>query len=237
MQLDVLSIAAHRDDSEITCGGTLIKMAEAGYKVGVLDLSAGEAGSRGNAVLRKKEADRATRIMGLHYRDNLNLPDAAIENTREYKLMIADKIRHLRPKTVILPYWEGRHPDHYISGQIGYEGCFLAGLSKLSLPGKAHRPHKILYSTLYVPATRPTFVVDITEQFAKKCKAVLSYSSQFSDERETRNLFPPRRDLRNRLAALGRHFGLLAGVKFAEPFLTREISLVEDIVKMPVASI
>ena len=237
MRLDVLSIAAHRDDSEITCGGTLIKMLRRAIRWVSWIYPQARRGPRGNAVLRKKEADKAARVMGLHYRDNLNLPDAAIENVREYKLMIADKIRQLRPKTVILPYWEGRHPDHYISGQIGYEGCFLAGLSKLPLPGKAHRPHKILYSTLYVPAKRPTFVVDITKQFEKKFKAVLSYSSQFSDERETRNLFPPRRDLRNRLVALGRHFGLLAGVKFAEPFLTREISLVEDIVKMPVASI
>ena len=237
MHLDILSIAAHRDDSELTCGGTLIKMAQAGYKVGALDLTAGETGSRGNEKLRKKEADYATRVMGLCWRGNLDLPDAGIEHTLEYKHKIAEMIRKLRPKTVILPYWEGRHPDHYTTGRIGYEACFLAGLKKLALGGKAHRPHKILYASLYVPSLRPTFVVDITQQFEKKCRAVLCYASQFSDERETRNLFPARRDLKDRLGSLGRHFGLMGGVKYAEPFVTREVARVDDIVKMPVASI
>ncbi len=237
MHLDILSIAAHRDDSELTCGGTLIKMAQAGYKVGALDLTAGETGSRGNEKLRKKEADYATRVMGLCWRGNLDLPDAGIEHTLEYKHKIAEMIRKLRPKTVILPYWEGRHPDHYTTGRIGYEACFLAGLKKLALGGKAHRPHKILYASLYVPSLRPTFVVDITKQFEKKCRAVLCYASQFSDERETRNLFPARRDLKDRIGSLGRHFGLMGGVKYAEPFVTREVARVDDIVKMPVASI
>ena len=237
MHLDILSIAAHRDDSELTCGGTLIKMAQAGYKVGALDLTAGETGSRGNEKLRKKEADSATRVMGLCWRGNLDLPDAGIEHTLEYKHKIAEMIRKLRPKTVILPYWEGRHPDHYTTGRIGYEACFLAGLKKLALGGKAHRPHKILYASLYVPSLRPTFVVDITKQFEKKCRAVLCYASQFSDERETRNLFPARRDLKDRIGLLGRHFGLMGGVKYAEPFVTREVARVDDIVKMPVASI
>ncbi len=237
MHLDILSIAAHRDDSELTCGGTLIKMAQAGYKVGALDLTAGETGSRGNEKLRKKEADSATRVMGLCWRGNLDLPDAGIEHKLEYKHKIAEMIRKLRPKTVILPYWEGRHPDHYTTGRIGYEACFLAGLKKLALGGKAHRPHKILYASLYVPSLRPTFVVDITQQFEKKCRAVLCYASQFSDERETRNLFPARRDLKDHIGSLGRHFGLMGGVKYAEPFVTREVARVDDIVKMPVASI
>ena len=237
MELDILSIAAHQDDSELTCGGTLIKMAQAGYKVGVLDLTAGETGSRGNEKLRKKEADCATRVMGLCWRGNLDLPDAGIEHTLEYKHKIAEMVRKLRPKTVILPYWEGRHPDHYTTGHIGYEACFLAGLRKLALGGKAHRPHKILYASLYVPSLRPTFVVDITQQFEKKCRAVLCYASQFSDERETRNLFPARRDLKDHIGSLGRHVGLMGGVKYAEPFVTREVALVDDIVKMPVASI
>src|SRR5215472_10856750 len=168
MTLDLLAIAAHRDDIELTCGGTVIKMAEAGYKVGALDLSAGESGTRGSAALRAKEAEKASKVMGLAHRENLNLPDAAIENLREYKLKIAQKIRDLRPRTVILPYWKGRHPDHYTTGQIGYEACFFAGLAKLPLKGKPFRPHKIIYSSLYVPALKPSFVVDITAQFEKK---------------------------------------------------------------------
>ncbi len=237
MQLDVLSIAAHPDDTELTCGGTVIKMAEAGYKVGALDLSAGESGTRGNAVRREQEAQRASKVLGLVHRENLFLPDAAIEDVRDYKLKIAQKIRELRPRTVILPYWEGRHPDHYTTGHIGYEACFLAGLAKLPLEGTPHRPFKIIYATYYVPSLRPTFVVDITTQFEKKLKAILCYASQFSPHPQTQNLFPARADLRERVSSLARHFGLMIGVRYGEPFVTREVAAVDDIVKMPVRSI
>ena len=237
MKLDVLAIAAHRDDIELTCGGTVIKMAEEGYRVGALDLSAGESGSRGSAALRAKEAAKAAKVMGLAHRQNLGLPDAAIEDLREYKLKIAQKIRDLQPRTVILPYWEGRHPDHYNTGRIGYEACFLAGLAKLPLEGAPHRPFKIIYASVYVPAVVPSFVVDITPQFEKKLKSVLCYSSQFSSDEETRNLFPTREDLRERVGSLARHFGLMIGARYGEPFLTREVAAVEDIVTMPVRSI
>lgn len=237
MELDVLSIVAHPDDTELTCGGTVIKMAEAGYRVGVLDLTAGESGTRGNSVLRDREAAKASKIMGLAHRENLGLPDAGLENIREYKVKIAQKIRDLRPRTVILPYWEGRHPDHYTTGRIGYEACFLAGLAKQPLEGRPHRPHKIIYATQYVPSLRPTFVVDITAQFEKKLKAILCYTSQFSPQKDMQNLFPSGRDLRERVGSLARHFGLMIGVRFGEPFVTREVARVDDIVEMPVRSI
>ena len=237
MQLDLLSIAAHPDDTELTCGGTVIKMVQAGYKVGLLDLTGGESGTRGSAALRSKESARAARVMGIHHRENMGLPDAALEHLREYKLKIAAKIREFRPRAVILPYWEGRHPDHYIAGQVGYEACFLAGLSKAPLEGDPFRPHKIIYSTLYVPSLRPTFVVDITRQFERKLKAILCYSSQFSSRKDTQNLFPSRSDVRERLGALARHFGLMIGARYGEPFVTREVAAVEDVVTMPVKSI
>jgi N-acetylglucosamine malate deacetylase 1 len=237
MKLDVLAIAAHRDDIELTCGGTVIKMVEEGYRVGALDLSAGESGTRGSAALRAKEADRAAQVMGLTYRENLGLPDAAIENLRAYKLKIAEKIRELEPRTVILPYWEGRHPDHYTTGQIGYEACFLAGLAKLPLAGAPHRPFKIIYASVYVPAVLPSFVVDVTPQFEKKLKSILCYSSQFSTDQDTRNLFPSRKDLRERVGSLARHFGLMIGARYGEPFVTREVAAVDDIVTMPVKSV
>jgi len=237
MELDLLSIVAHPDDTELTCGGTVIKMAQAGYKVGVLDLTAGESGTRGNAHMREREAATASKVMGLAHRENLYLPDAGIENTREYKLKIAERIRALRPRTVILPYWEGRHPDHYMTGRIGYEACFLAGLARQPLAGRPHRPHKIIYATYYVPAVRPTFVVDITAQLERKLKAILCYSSQFSPQKDMQNLFPARADLRERVASLARHFGLMIGVRYGEPFVTREVAQVDDIVNMPVKSI
>ncbi len=237
MQLDILAIAAHPDDTELTCGGTIIKMVEAGYRVGLLDLTAGEAGTRGSARMREREAARASRIMGIRDRQNLGIPDSAVDGRREYKLAIARKIRELRPRTVILPYWEGRHPDHYTAGQVGYEACFLAGLAKLPIEGKPHRPAKIIYSTLYVPALRPTFVVDVTAQLERKLKAVLAYRSQFSPRNDMQNLFPARADLRERVAGLARHFGLMIGARYGEPFLTREVAAVEDIVTLPVRSI
>ncbi len=237
MELDILAIAAHPDDTELTCGGTVIKMAEAGYKVGVLDLTAGESGTRGNARLREREAQKAAKVMGLRHRENLGLPDAALEDRREYKLKIAQKVRELRPRTIILPYWEGRHPDHYTAGRLGYEACFLAGLAKAPLTGRPFRPHKIIYATQYVPAVRPTFVVDITAQIEKKLKAILCYSSQFSPQKDMQNLFPARSDLRERVGSLARHFGLMIRVRFGEPFLTREIAQVDDIVAMPVRSV
>jgi bacillithiol biosynthesis deacetylase BshB1 len=237
MELDVLSIAAHPDDTELTCSGTIIKMVAAGYKTGVLDLTAGETGTRGSPELREREASRAKRVIGLAHRENLFIPDSGVEHLREYKLKIAGRIRALKPQTVILPYWEGRHPDHYTTAQIGYEACFLAGLKNLPLEGIPWRPRKIIYSTLYVPAVRPTFVVDITEQFEKKLRAILCYSSQFSRRQDTQNLFPSRADLRERVGSLSRHFGLMIGVRYGEPFVTREVAAVQDIVTMPVRSI
>src|SRR2546427_7385512 len=131
MKLDLLAIAAHPDDVELTCGGTLIKMVENGYKVGILDLTEGEMGTRGTVEIRRREAAAASRILGVTLRENLGLPDARLEVNEEYKLAVARKIRALRPRTVILPYWEGRHPDHYNAGKLAYEGCFLAGKATL----------------------------------------------------------------------------------------------------------
>ena len=237
MELDVLSIAAHPDDTELTCGGTLIKMAAAGYRVGALDLTAGEARTRGNPELREREAGRATRLMRLAHRENLFIPDSGVEHRRDYKLKIAERIRALKPKTVILPYWEGRHPDHYTTGQIGYEACFLAGLKNLPLEGTPWRPRKIIYASLYVPSLRPTFVVDITAELDKKLKAILCYASQFSPRQDTANLFPAREDLKERVGGLARHFGLMIGVRYGEPFVTREVASVEDIVALPGRSV
>jgi bacillithiol biosynthesis deacetylase BshB1 len=237
MEVDILTIAAHPDDVEITCGGTVLKMTEAGYRVGILDLTAGESGTRGSAALREKEARRAAAVLGVVYRENLGIPDAGVENNRENKLMVAQKIRDLKPHTVILPYWKGRHPDHYTTGHLGYEACFLAGLAKLPLAGKPHRPFKIIYASQYVPTVRPTFVVDITAQFEKKLKAIFCFSSQFSPPKELQNLFPSRADINARMGSEARHFGHMIGVRYGEPFIMREITAVDDIVKIPVKSI
>ncbi len=238
MKLDLLAIAAHPDDVELTCGGTLIRMAQRGYKVGILDLTEGEMGSRGSAEIRRREAAAAARILGAHLRENLGLPDARLEANEESKLGVARKIRALRPHTVILPYWEGRHPDHYNAARLAYEGCFLAGLKRLPIEGEAFRPFKVLYSTVYYPV-RPTFVVDISAQFERRRRAILAYRSQFAPPRRERRsrVHLPLDELEQEVHLIARYYGQMIGVKYAEPFLVREVMQVDDVVKLPVRSL
>jgi bacillithiol biosynthesis deacetylase BshB1 len=239
MKLDLLAIAAHPDDVELTCGGTVIKMTERGYKVGILDLTQGEMGTRGTPETRLKEAAHAARIMGVKHRENLGLPDAHLTVAEEYKLAVARRIRALRPHTVILPFWEGRHPDHYTASQLAYEGCFLAGLKQLELEGEAFRPFKLIYATAYDRSVHPTFVVDITKQFERRKRAILAYGSQFRPKKRERGgkVHIPLDQLEERMHLVAGFFGHLAGVKYAEPFLVREVMQVEDVVGLPVRSI
>ncbi len=248
--LDVLAIAAHRDDVEQTCGGTLLKMAHLGQSTGILDLTQGEMGSRGTADERAREATEAARILQVSFRQALDIPDGRVENTWENRLKIARVIRQQRPRVVILPYWQGRHPDHYTCATLGYEACFLAGLSKLqidqSAPGTAaahdefthrpHRPFKIIYATLYFDI-RPTFVVDITEQFEARLQSIYAYQSQYTDQAAGSKDFPAHAEIRERLATMAGFYGMLAGVKYAEPFVQKEVGLVEDLTMIPVKSV
>jgi N-acetylglucosamine malate deacetylase 1 len=249
--LDVLAIAAHRDDVEQTCGGTLLKAAQRGQRTGILDLTRGEMGTRGTAEDRAREADDAARILGVSWRRALDIPDGRVENTWENRLKVASAIRETRPRVVILPYWKGRHPDHYTASVLGYEACFLAGLAKLALGSQpsalgqtsaesgslaSHRPFKIVYATLYYDI-RPTFVVDISEQFEGKFASILAYKSQFSDQEAGKDLFPAHDEIRARVDAMARFYGMLAGVTYGEPFLQKEVGLVEDLLAIPVKSI
>lgn len=234
--LDVLALAAHPDDVEQTCGGTLVKMAEMGYRTGVLDLTAGDMGSRGTPEIRVRESQVAAGHMRLGWRQNLHLPDARLENNIGARMTLAGVIRRLRPRVVILPYWQGRHPDHYRTGELGYEACFLAGLKKLEEETEPHRPHKILYSSLYANVT-PSFVVDISAQFDRRMTALLSYASQYGESAEGSDLFPGREEIEERLGAIARFYGNLIGVKYGEPFVVKEAMEVNDIVQMSVRSI
>jgi LmbE family N-acetylglucosaminyl deacetylase len=316
--LDILAIAAHRDDVEQTCGGTLLKMAERGHRTGILDLTRGEMGTRGTAEDRAREAAEAARILQVSWREALDIPDGRVENTWQNRLKVAQVIRQTRPRVVILPYWEGRHPDHYTASKLGYEACFLAGLAKLAISpqpsavsseesdfrkvasavasvvarekqsppsaakaGKAarasgttksralpdsasasniesrarpgsdgpegssspageapapHRPFKIIYATLYYDI-RPTFVVDISEQFEERFESLMAYKSQFSDQEAGKDLFPARASIRARIEAMARFYGMMAGVTYAEPFLQKEVGLVDDVTAIPVKSI
>jgi len=291
-RLDVLAIAAHRDDVEQTCGGTLLRAAQRGQRTGILDLTRGEMGTRGSAEDRAREADDAAKILGVSWRRALDIPDGRVENTWENRLHVASVIRETRPQVVILPYWKGRHPDHYTASVLGYEACFLAGLAKLALSSQPswmsgqtsdlgarisdftpqtsdfgssgagrpldklgagsldsrrdagatsgelgpHRPFKIIYATLYYDI-RPTFVVDISEQFEGKFASIMAYKSQFSDQESGKDLFPAHDEIRARVDAMARYYGMLGGVTYAEPFLQKEVGLVDDLLAIPVKSI
>ena len=231
MSLDILAIAAHPDDVEQTCGGTLIKMAEKGYRTGVLDLTAGDMGTRGTPEQRLEEAAEAAKILLVSHRENLRFPDARLENTISARMTLAVKIREMRPRVVVLPYWEGRHPDHYRAAELGYEACFLAGLKKLDEYSEPHRPYKILYSSIYANVT-PSFVVDISAQFERRMAALLSYRSQYGGGAEGGELFPQEQEIRERLGAVARFYGNLVGVKYGEPFVVKETMLVDDVIAM-----
>ncbi len=235
-ELDVLAIAAHPDDIEQTCGGTLIRMAEAGYRTGALDLTAADMGTRGTPDLRLQEAETAARHMLLAWRGNLRMPDARLENTLAARLTVAAEIRRLKPRVAILPYWEARHPDHTRAGEIAYEACFLAGLRKLDPSTEPHRPFKIVYASLYANVT-PSFVVDITAQFDRRMDALLSYESQYGAGGEASDLFPDPREIRERLAAVARFYGNLIGVRYGEPFVIKETMRVDDLVTLGVRSL
>ncbi len=247
---DILAVAAHRDDVEQTCGGTLLRMAERGHRTAILDLTQGEMGTRGSVEERAREAEEAARILKVSWRRALDIPDGRVENTWENRLKIARVIRELRPRVLIIPYWAGRHPDHYTTSTLAYEACFLAGLAKLGknvspesregasalsdLP--AHRPFKIIYASLYFDV-RPTFVVDITDQFESRFQSLMAYRSQYSDQAPGSGLFVPNAEIRKRLETMAGFYGMLAGVQYAEPFIQKEVGLVDDVTSIAVQSI
>ena len=258
---DVLAIAAHRDDVEQTCGGTLLRMAARGLRTAILDLTQGEAGTRGSAKARAREAAEAARLLGVGWRQALDLPDGAVENTLENRLKIVRILRLLRPRVVILPYWQARHPDHSATATLGYEACFLSGLAKaptvrptaapavrptapsahfsetsVNLEGSPHRPFKIVYASLYADV-RPSFIVDITPFIDQRHQALMAYRSQYANQAAGGGLFVPEEEIRERTFAEARHYGLLAGVRYGEPFVQKEVGLVDDLTLVPVQSI
>ncbi|MBW3630560.1 MAG: bacillithiol biosynthesis deacetylase BshB1 [Gemmatimonadetes bacterium] len=239
LTVDLLAIAAHRDDVELLCGGTLAKAVAQGYRTGILDLTRGEMGTDGSADLRGEEASAAAEILGVTARRNAGFPDAGLEITPETRAHVAAFIRAFRPRVVILPYLEGRHPDHRVASQLGYDACFMSGLSKLPIPGEAHRPTKILYALAYREnAVKPTFVVDITAQMETKMRAIASYDSQFSGKTWGGEVFPGGdRPLYDQVRMHAARYGALIRSEYGEPFYTAETMAVEDVVALEVRSI
>ena len=233
---EVLAIAAHRDDVEQTCGGTLLRMRSIGVSTAILDLTRGEAGTRGSAEERASEAADAARILGAGWREALDIPDGRVENSWENRLKIVEVLRRVRPRVVILPYWTGRHPDHYTSATLGYEACFLSGLARIDTGNPPHRPFKVVYASLYADV-RPSFVVDITPFIEDRHHALMAYRSQYANQAEGRGLFVPEEEIRERTFAEARHCGMLAGVRYGEPFVQKEVGLVDDLTTISVQSL
>lgn len=236
--LDLLCIAAHRDDAELTCGGTLIRCADAGRAVGVLDLTQGEMGTRGSAAIRAAEAEASARIMGLAVRDNLELPDAGIRNDDDTRALLVAKLRALRPRVVIAPASRSRHPDHRRAYELVRDACFLAGLTKYA-PGAnpKFRPFKLLQTMTYrEDPLKPTFVVDISEQFARKLEAIKCYDSQFAGEIQAGEVFPNGEPLYDIVTHQAAHYGTLIRCRYGEPFHTDETMRVDDVTTLDVST-
>ena len=237
MPVDLLAIAAHRDDGELTCAGTLLKASGAGYRTGILDLTAGETGTRGSAELRAAEAARAAELLGVAERRNAGLPDAHLENDDPSRRVVVEHLRHFAPRVVILPFPVGRHPDHRVASELGRDACFLAGLAKYGGSGSPHRPHKILYALSYrEDPVKPTFVVDISGQFDRKLAAIRCYASQFDGAKAAGEIFPTGQDLYSLVETQNAHYGSLIRARYGEPFFTDETMAVDDVLALGVQS-
>ncbi len=235
--IDLLAVAPHPDDAELLCGGTLLRAADLGRKTAILDLTAGELGSRGTPETRRAEAERAATVLGLRERRNLGLPDARIQNDEATRVQLVEALRELRPRTVILPYFEGRHPDHRIAAQLGYDACYLSGLRNYPAAGEPHRPNKVLWALAYREhALKPSFVVDTSAVFDRKLEAIRCYASQFDDVQAMGELFPAEVSLYDLIRIQDAHYGSLIRTAFGEPFHTRETMRVEDVTELPVST-
>ena len=235
--VDVLAIAAHRDDVELSCGGTLARAAKLGRTTAVIDLTAGELGTRGSADLRAEEASRAAGVLGLSARENLGLPDAGVTNTPETRTMLAVAIRRFAPSIVIAPALSGRHPDHGVTAQLVRDACFIAGLKKIAPETPVHRPLKVVHCLAYrEDNVKPTFVVDISDAFEQKLEAVRCYSSQFDEAIQGGEVYPNGEPLYEIVRHQAAHYGSLIRCRYGEPFFTTETMRVDDIAALEVST-
>ena len=233
----ILAIAAHRDDVELTCGGTLIKASKRGQRTAILDLTQGEMGTRGSADVRSAEADCAAEILGCSARETLGLPDAGIENTPATREALARAIRRFAPRVVIAPALEGRHPDHRVTAQLVRDACFIAGLAKVAPDVPKHRPFKILHTLAYrQDFVRPSFVVGISDEFDAKMAAVRCYASQFDGAIQAGEVYPTGESLYDVVTHYAATYGSLIRTRYGEPFFTTEMMRVDDVAALEVAT-
>jgi bacillithiol biosynthesis deacetylase BshB1 len=231
MPVDVLAIAAHPDDVELTCGGTLHKLKQRGYRFGIVDLTRGEMGTRGTPEIRAREARRAAEILGAEFRESLDLGDGGLRRGREEELAVIDVIRREKPRLVFTPYPEDRHPDHRRAGQLVTDACYYAGTRKIETAHPAHRPQQAIYFSTMVAQT-PQFLVDVTDVIEIRRAAMRAFESQFYKEGSTE---PPtmlaQKSFLEMIEARAREYGSMINVEFAEGFLALRPPRIDDLVK------
>lgn len=235
--VDLLAIFPHPDDAELGCGGTLAKAAASGHRVGVVDLARGEMASRGTVELRATEAQRAAKVLGVSVRENVGLPDAGLRNDPATREQLALVIRRFRPRVVIAPALEGRHPDHRVAAQLVRDACFVAGLAKVAPDVPKHRPHKILHAITHrQDFVRPTFVVDVSAEFELKLDAIRCYESQFEGLTQAGEVYPNGEPLTDIIRHHAAYYGALIRRRYAEPFFTTEMIAVDDVLSLEVST-
>ncbi|HEX7252555.1 MAG TPA: bacillithiol biosynthesis deacetylase BshB1 [Thermoanaerobaculia bacterium] len=228
MPVDVLALSAHADDIELTCGGTLIVLKDRGHSFGIVDLTRGEMGTRGTAEIRAREAKRASEILGASFREILDYGDGGLRVNRENELALIDVIRRERPRLILAPYPEDRHPDHRRAGEIITDAAYYAGLRKIETRFAAHRPQQTIYfSTAFVHA--PNFVVDVTSAMERRFDAIRAYKSQFHDpaSAEPATLLSQASFLKS-IEARARYFGWMIGTEFGEGFVSKRPPRIDD---------
>ena len=236
--LDLLAVMAHPDDAELLCGGTLMKSASNGKRVGVLDLTAGEMGSQGSAAIRAREAEVAAGQMGLAQRMCAELPDAELVNDHHARLVVVAHLRALQPRVVITHWKHGRHRDHRVAAELVRDACFLSGLKRLDLPSEPYRPFKLVYATAFrEDADPPDFVVDVTDQMERKLDVLQAYGSQFDEAVQAGEVYPRGdRPLMHTIRSKMAHYGSLIRVAYGEPFRVDEALEVSEISELGVST-
>ena len=228
MAVDVLAIAAHPDDIELACAGALVRAKARGQRFGIVDLTRGEMGTRGDVETRRRESELAAQILGAEFRETLDFGDGGLEKSRANELVLIDVIRREKPRLILTSYPDDRHPDHRRAGELVTDAAFYAGLRKIETSHAAHRPQQTIYfSTAYVHA--PTFVVDVTDAMETRRAAVRAYTSQFYDpaSKEPHTVLSQEGFL-HAIDARARHFGFLIGVDFGEGFVSKRPPRIDD---------
>lgn len=237
MKLDVLAIGAHPDDIDLSCGGTVIKLGRQGYKVGIIDLSEGELGTRGSRELRLEEAENARSILGAVVRDNLRIPDGNIENNPENRLRLIRMIRRYRPEILLIPHMTDRHPDHEHAHTLSREAWFYSGLQKISTDdgGASQEPWRprAYYHFMQWYEFEPSFIVDISDEYERRMEAVRAFRSQFFDpESNERSTILSTPEFMEMLRTRMENYGDRIGKRYGEPFFSPSPLLVPDIVAL-----